>query len=74
MGAPRWKISVNRRICMSSGLCEAVAGQWFEVTGDGTRPLADELDPSDGVIEAAEACPVSAITVLNAADGTVVAP
>jgi ferredoxin len=74
MGAARWKISVDRDVCMSSGVCEALAGKWFELTDDGARPLAEELDPDEVVVEAAESCPAEAIRVMNATDGTVVAP
>jgi ferredoxin len=74
MSAARWKISVDRRVCVSSGTCEELAGRWFKVTDDGTRPLAEELDPDDDVIEAAVGCPVGAIRVVNAADGTIVEP
>jgi ferredoxin len=51
-----------------------MAGQWFEITTQGTQTVHEELDPNDDVIDAAEGCPVSAISVVNAADGTVVAP
>jgi ferredoxin len=51
-----------------------MADRWFEITTQGTRTVHDELDPNDDVIDAAEGCPVSAISVVNAADGTVVAP
>ncbi|MDQ2814996.1 MAG: hypothetical protein M3Z75_24870 [Actinomycetota bacterium] len=51
-----------------------MASQWFEITSQGTRTVHDELNPDSDVIDAAEGCPVSAISVVNAADGTVVAP
>jgi ferredoxin len=70
----RWKITLDQRTCVSAGQCAATADQWFEITAHGTRPLEDELDPNDDVIDAAEGCPVGAISVVNAADGTVVAP
>jgi ferredoxin len=74
METDRWKVTLDQRMCVSSGLCAATAGQWFEITAQGTRTVQDELDPNDDVIDAAEGCPVSAISVVNAADGTVVAP
>ena len=51
-----------------------IAGQWFESASDGTRALHEEISPHEDVIEAAEVCPVKAIRVVNAADGTQVAP
>ncbi len=74
MEIDRWRVTVDQRLCVSSGLCAAMAGQWFEITTQGTRTVQDELDPDNDVIDAAEGCPVSAITVVNAADGTVLAP
>lgn len=74
METDRWKLTLDQRMCVSSGQCAATASQWFEITVDGTRTVKDELDPNDDVIDAAEGCPVSAISVLNAVDGTVIAP
>ena len=74
METDRWKITLDQRTCVSSGQCADVASQWFDITAQGTRVVQDELDPDENVILAAEACPVSAISVLNAADGTVLAP
>ena len=74
MEPDRWKVILDQGRCVSSGLCAAMAGRWFEITTQGTQTMHDELDPNDDVIDAAEGCPVSAISVVNAADGTVVAP
>ncbi len=74
MKTDRWKIILDQGMCVSSGQCAATAGQWFEITTQGTRTVQDELDPNNDVIDAAEGCPVSAISVVNAADGTVLAP
>lgn len=74
METDRWKVTLDQRLCVSTGLCTAMAGQWFEITPQGTRTVQDELDPNDDVIDAAESCPVGAISVVNAADGTVLAP
>jgi ferredoxin len=46
MGAAQWKISVDRRVCVSSGVCEEIAGQWFESASDGTRALHEEIAPT----------------------------
>jgi len=74
MKTDRWKVTLDQGLCVSSGQCAATAGQWFEITTQGTRAVQDELDPNNDVIDAAEGCPVSAISVVNAADGTVLAP
>ncbi len=74
MGTDRWKVTLDQRTCVSSGQCAATAGRWFEITVDGTRTVQDEVDPSDDVIDAAEGCPVGAISVVNTADGSLLAP
>jgi surfactin synthase thioesterase subunit/ferredoxin len=74
MGTDRWKVTLDQRTCVSSGQCAATASRWFEITVDGTRTVQDEVDPNDDVIDAAECCPVGAISVVNTADGTLLAP
>jgi len=46
----------------------------FRLDGPHSRPLADETDPDDGVIDAAETCPMEAITVRDAETGELIAP
>ena len=70
----RWKITVNREACVLSGNCVAVAADIFELTDDGARPLHEEISADDAVVDAAEGCPMEAITVLNIEDGTQIAP
>jgi ferredoxin len=74
METDRWKVTLDQRKCVFSGQCAATAGEWFEITAQGTRTVQDELDSNDDVIDAAEGCPVGAISVVNAADGTLLAP
>ncbi|MCX4388088.1 hypothetical protein OG777_14250 [Micromonospora peucetia] len=38
-----------------------------------SQPVAEEIDPDDAVLEAAESCPSGAISVRNAADGAPIA-
>ncbi|GAA4092494.1 MULTISPECIES: ferredoxin [Actinomadura] len=74
MGETRWKVHVDRDACVSSGNCVALAAERFELTDDGARPLQEILVADEAVVEAAEACPMEAITVVDAADGSEVAP
>ncbi|MFG1780568.1 ferredoxin [Micromonospora sp. NPDC049048] len=59
--------------CISSGFCVGSAPDHFAMDLV-SRPLADVVAPSDRVIEAAEFCPVEAISVIDAKDGTRIAP
>ena len=69
-----WRIEVDGRTCIGSGMCEATAPDHFEV-GDGvSRPRRTAVDPADPVLEAAESCPVEAIRVRDEATGKVLAP
>ncbi|WP_377268573.1 ferredoxin [Peterkaempfera sp. SMS 1(5)a] len=68
-------VRVDRERCVGTGLCAGAAPGDFELGPDGkSRPLRDTTAPSDGLSEAAEYCPVEAITVLDAATGRRVAP
>jgi ferredoxin len=74
MTAARWRVSVDLNSCVSSGCCVALAGEWFELTDDGARPVVELIDREDAVIDAAEACPTEAIRVVDPSDNTVIAP
>ena len=72
--AAGWRIELDRRDCISSGVCVGIAPRHFEVDEDGTRPVATRVVPDNAVVDAAESCPAEAITVVDEADGTLVAP
>ena len=74
MSEERWRLSVDRDTCQATGMCNSVAGRYFELRGGHSVPLADEIDPDEDVIDAAEGCPVEAILVASAKDGRVIAP
>ncbi len=74
MAEERWRIGVDRNVCQSTGMCVSLASRYFALRGSCSEPLAEEVDPDDDVIEAAENCPVEAILVTSTADGRVVAP
>ncbi|GLU48774.1 ferredoxin [Nocardiopsis ansamitocini] len=70
-----WNVSLDRGVCIGSGMCTGAAPDHFEFDFDDgmARAVAAEVAPDDSVVEAADACPVEAILV-RSADGTVVAP
>jgi ferredoxin len=74
MSEARWRVSVDREACVLSGNCAALAAERFELTDDGARPVEEEILPDETVLEAADACPMEAITVVNTPDDTVLAP
>ncbi|ROT28235.1 ferredoxin [Micromonospora sp. HM5-17] len=69
-----WRVSVDPERCIGSGICAGTAAQHFRlVDGQGT-PVSPTVEPADPVRDAAESCPVEAITVRDAADGRLIAP
>lgn len=70
----RWRVEVDQQTCIGSGLCAGSAPDHFALDEAAARPLADEIEPSDVVVDAADSCPVEAIKVSNAANGSVIAP
>jgi ferredoxin len=68
-----WRLSVNSARCVSSGFCAGSAPDHFRLD-DVARPLAEVVAPDDAVVEAADFCPVEAISVFDVRTGTQIAP
>ncbi|UVS76561.1 hypothetical protein Actkin_00253 [Actinokineospora sp. UTMC 2448] len=58
-----WKIEVSADRCMASGLCVATAPDRFAMDGAAAVPTAEEIEPDENVLDAAETCPALAIMV-----------
>ena len=63
----RWKVTVNRDTCLGSGICAATAPRHFRLDDGKSRPLQEDIEPDDIVLDVADTCPAEAITVYNAA-------
>ncbi len=63
------RVDVNE--CFAQGVCEAIAPQAFRL--DEVAVVIGEA-PDDLMLEAAEACPAVAITLVDADDGETVYP
>jgi len=59
----RWTVEVDGAKCVANGMCVAAAPEHFVVVDGIARPTAAEVAPSPEVLEAAELCPRSAITI-----------
>ncbi len=71
----RWRVSVDRTRCVGSGLCAGAAPGAFRL--DGARrshPVAEETEPSEAVLDAAESCPVEAVAIRLAGTGQPIFP
>ncbi|MFJ9472086.1 ferredoxin [Streptomyces caniferus] len=71
----RWRVEVDRSICIGSGMCAGTAPDGFRLdSARQSHPVAPETDADEGVLAAAEACPVEAITLTVAGSDEVVFP
>ena len=61
-----WKITVNRDACLGSGVCAATAPRYFRLDDGRSRPVEEDIEPDDIVLDVADTCPAEAITVYNA--------
>lgn len=69
-----WLIEVDARQCIGSGLCASSAPAYFTLTANRSKPVRAIIDPDEVVLDAAECCPMEAITVKHADDGSRIAP
>ncbi|GAA3858183.1 ferredoxin [Saccharothrix violaceirubra] len=69
-----WIVEVDRSRCLGTGMCTNVAPDRFTRQEDGSAvPVDGRVEPGNGVLDAAESCPVEAILVRDS-DGSVLAP
>lgn len=68
--ARKLKITVDLNVCVGNAMCETFATNTFALNDDRQSSVANpDGDPEEVVLEAAENCPVSAITVSDAESG-----
>ena len=66
----RWKISVDKSLCIGSAMCIAIAPDRFVLDGrKRSGPVEAEIDPDELVRDAAASCPSEAISLLDADTG-----
>ncbi|ATL27408.1 ferredoxin [Streptomyces formicae] len=71
----RWHVEVDRSVCIGSGMCVGTAPDGFTLdTARQSHPTHPDTDANEKVLEAAEGCPVEAITITLADSGEVVFP
>ena len=68
--ARKISVSVNHDLCVGNAMCVTIASKAFVLNDDRQSTPADpDSDTEELIIEAAENCPVSAITVTDADSG-----
>jgi ferredoxin len=66
----RWKISVDKHVCISSAMCVAIAPGRFVLDQQlRSGPVESEIDPDEDVRDAAASCPSEAISLVDAHTG-----
>ncbi|MGP3947364.1 ferredoxin [Streptomyces sp. 7N604] len=71
----RWHVEVDRAVCIGSGLCVNSAPGGFRLdSARQSHPVEADADASEGVLAAAEGCPVEAITLTLVESGEAVFP
>jgi ferredoxin len=69
-----WLVDVDARTCIGSGLCAGTAPDHFRLIGGVSHSVRPEIDPAEEVLDAAESCPVEAITIRDKESGRTLAP
>ncbi|MFB6634746.1 ferredoxin [Streptomyces sp. NPDC056362] len=71
----RWRVEVDRSVCIGSGLCVNHAPDGFRLdTARQSHPSEPEADAGERLLAAAEGCPVEAILITLADGGEPVYP
>lgn len=68
--ARKTRVSVDHDVCIGNAMCVAIATKAFALNDDRRSVPADpDGDSEDTIMDAAENCPVAAITVTDADTG-----
>lgn len=73
-GGIQWRLEVDRLACAGSGLCLATAYGRLRLDAGRARAMAELTEPDARVIDAAEICPMEAITVRDVNTDEILAP
>ena len=66
----RWKVCVDKRVCISSAMCVAIApGRFVLDERRRSGPVEAGIDPDELVRDAAASCPSEAISLVDADTG-----
>ncbi|XVQ15812.1 ferredoxin [Spirillospora sp. CA-255316] len=71
----RWTVTFDRHMCVGTGLCAATAPHELDLDENGKgHATAETLPASEAVRDAAESCPVEAITITDTDTGKRIFP
>ncbi|MEU8419653.1 ferredoxin [Micromonospora sp. NPDC048835] len=69
-----WRIGVDSRRCIGTSICAGTAPEHFRLVDGRSAPLVEVVAPAEVVLDAADSCPVEAITVRDTSDDRLIAP
>lgn len=69
--ADTWKLSVDPRRCIGSGMCISIAPRDFALDSGRAVPRHESAEPSDELVDAWESCPQSALVFRDEDDNEV---
>ena len=71
---PQWRLAVDTTLCIGAGACAGTSAH-FRMTQDGhAEPRKLVIAADETARDAAECCPVEAITVSDTSTGELIAP
>jgi ferredoxin len=71
----RWTVTVDKQVCVRTGLCAAAAPERFALDENGQgHARSTALPASEEVLEVAESCPIEAISIVDTESGKPVFP
>ncbi|HST86297.1 MAG TPA: ferredoxin [Kineosporiaceae bacterium] len=60
-----WKARVDPTTCIASGICAAIAPEFFTLDGLHATVKAEDVEPDELLLDTADSCPTGAISVLD---------
>ncbi len=68
--AKKWKITIDRNLCIGAASCVALADKTFGLDGENKAVVLEgEGDPPEAIKLAAESCPTKAIILIDEETG-----
>lgn len=68
--AQKWKVAVDRNLCIGAASCVALAMKTFQLDAENKAVVMEgEGDPPETVMLAAQSCPTKAIILTDEATG-----
>jgi ferredoxin len=70
-----WRLDVDKNVCIGAGSCAGLAADHFAQDDDGLAyAVAAQVHPDDVLLDAAAACPMQAITLVDLESGAAIEP